>query len=241
MNPRGYFIAGTDTGIGKTVVSAALLVALRRRGLDAIPVKPVQTGSAAVKGRLLSMDLQFSMSMAEMTVQGDEHDLMSPYNFTAACSPHLAASMTGESISIHRISSGIAKLCSAHDMVVVEGSGGILVPISDKDSFMDLILELGMPVVLVARPSLGTLNHTFLSLSMLSREGVRVAGVVLNHSANQADTFIERDNVATIEKLGKVPVHVFPFVPDIYNIGPATFAAVASTHLDRLVSSLVQE
>lgn len=202
----GVFITGTDTGVGKTVVAAALLASLRARGLDAAPMKPVQTG--ADKG---ADDLAFSLATAGMMPSESELALMRPYAFPTACSPHLAARQAGESVSIASAMDCAARLRRGRQAVVVEGAGGVLVPLNEGETMLDLMARLSLPVVVVARPGLGTINHTLLTTRVLRETRLRVEGILLNEGAGGAWGLIEEDNLQTLTRLSGVPLVVrFP-------------------------------
>lgn len=206
MNPHGIFVTGTDTGVGKTVVAAALLTLLRSRGLDAVPMKPVQTGCVRRRGRRAAPDLEFCLRMSGLKVSAAERRRMAPYGFARACSPHLAAAREGRRIVLGRIAASFQDLARAHDVVVVEGAGGILVPLNERETMLDLMQALALPVLLVARPGLGTINHTLLSLRELDRAGLQVAGVVFNAAGRSPWGGIEQDNVATVARRGRVRI-----------------------------------
>jgi dethiobiotin synthetase len=208
MKRNGVFIAGTDTGVGKTVVTAALVTLLRREGLDAAPMKPVQTGCPRGEARQrVPPDLEFVLQAAGMAdCSSADRLLMCPYRFKAPCSPHLAAQREGREIDVGYVGECFNALCRTRDVVVVEGAGGILVPLTADRMMLDLAAQFGIPVVLVSRPGLGTINHTLLSLREMDRGGVRVLGVVLNDSTPARRGYIERDNEKTIERLGRTVI-----------------------------------
>jgi dethiobiotin synthetase len=203
---NGVFVTGTDTGVGKTMVAAGLLGALRQAGSDAVPMKPVQTGCSRRHGVWVAPDLEFSLKAAGMTPGAKDLARMAPYCFRPACSPHLAARRGGQRISLSRIRGAFQELQSAHDFVVVEGAGGVLVPLDDRRTMIDLMITLGIPVVLVARPGLGTINHTLLSIRALRLAGLDILAVVINHASPGRPGWIERDNRATLEAMEPVPV-----------------------------------
>ena len=203
---RGLFVTGTDTGVGKTWVAAGVLAALRRRGIDAVPMKPVQTGCTGRGPALLAPDLEASLVAAGLVPTPDDRALMVPYAFRPACSPHLAAARAGVRIDLGRIVRAARALAAAHEFVCVEGAGGVLVPLDGKLTMVDLMQRLGLPVLLVARAGLGTINHTLLSLRVLRESGVSVAGVVFNQTEPGPWGRIETDNVKTVVRLGRVPV-----------------------------------
>lgn len=202
----GVFVTGTDTGVGKTVVAASVLAALIADGVDAVPMKPVQTGCRTVRGRLVAPDLAFCLRNAGLRPDPQELADMAPYCFRPACSPHLAAREAGVGISLPVIERAYRRLSRAHEAVVVEGAGGVLVPLNGRQTMLDLMIRLGLPVLLVARPGLGTLNHTLLSIWALRSAGLEVMGVVLNQSTSGGWGRIEKDNWRTIERLGGVKV-----------------------------------
>ncbi len=205
----GLFITGTDTGVGKTAVAAAIVSGLRARGIDAVPMKPVQTGCA----RGVAPDLQFCLSACDLKPSAAEQRRMCRYRFTPACSPHLAATLARKPISLARIRKAFDALSREHDLVIAEGAGGVLVPIGQATTMLDLMKALRLPVLLVARPGLGTINHTLLSLRELKRAGLRVLGVVIVKSAPGRTGRIETDNARAIARFGRIPVlATIPFV-----------------------------
>lgn len=189
---KQFFITGTDTGIGKTVVSALMCVATA-----GLYWKPIQTG--AIEGT----DRCAAMRYAQLP---PERTLPEVYCFDEPISPHLAASRAGVQIELERF----PQLSSRErEALVVEGAGGVLVPINDKQFMTDLMRWLGLPVLLACKSSLGTINHTLLSLAALRGSGLEVRGVVMVGPQNQA-------NRQAIEKYGKVQVvGTLPWLPKI--------------------------
>jgi dethiobiotin synthase len=175
-----YFITGTDTGVGKTVLSALLCAAL-----GASYWKPIQTGTE------IDSDSCTVKLLAELT---EERVLPEAHQFAPAISPHLAARQAGEQIDLAEI-----KLPAGSAPLIVEGAGGVFVPVNEHELMADLMRQLGLPVLLAARSSLGTINHTTLSLAALRNAGVAVAGVVMIGAPNA-------ENRAAIEEYGKVRV-----------------------------------
>ena len=198
---NGLFITGTDTDVGKTAFSALLLAELRRRKINAAPMKPAQTGCC---GNV--PDLDYSLAMAEMQVERETYSLMAPYTFEPACSPHLAAELNGTEIEIAEIVIAARMLASEYDLIIAEGAGGVLVPLNRRENMLDLIQALRIPVIIAARPGLGTINHTLLTLRALRSDGLDIAGIVFVASTHEESGFIEEDNGTTIEQFGKVPV-----------------------------------
>lgn len=209
MSASGLIIAGTDTDVGKTYAAAAILAWLRLTGYAAAPMKPVQTGAEQrADGSWAAPDLDFCLSVSGLEVDGESYAHMAPNCFTPAASPHLAARLSGGRVDRSAIHASLAWLVARYDRVIVEGAGGLLVPLDpDSDSFMvDLFAELGWPVLLVGRAGLGTLNHTLLSLEALARRGIPVAGTLLVATSEPSDAdWLVRDNWATLNRLASAP------------------------------------
>jgi dethiobiotin synthase len=201
---KGLFITGTDTEVGKTYVAARLLRWLRGQGIDAVPMKPVQTG--AEEG--YAPDLESCLAAGGLEPTDEERRLMAPCCYGPACSPHLAGRMAGEFPSIERIVGCARALEQHHDCVLAEGAGGVLVPLDESVTMLDLMRELAYPVLLVARAGLGTVNHSLLSLRALQAAGLRVTGVVFNEvePPEEADAFIRADNPRIIGHMSGVVV-----------------------------------
>jgi len=210
MPQRGLFIAGTDTGVGKTAAAAAVLRYLRvRRGLDAVPMKPVQTGCRG-GGRTgwRAPDLQVCLDSVSLAPSAAERRLMTPYGYRPACSPHLAARMAGRWPQLAHIRRCADRLLAAHAFVVVEGAGGVMTPLNGRHTMADLIRALGFPVLLVGRNALGGINQALLSLAALRQAGAAVIGVLLNEpcAGVSGERYIREDNSAAIAAYGRVPV-----------------------------------
>jgi dethiobiotin synthase len=179
--PKKFFVSGTDTGIGKTLVSAMLMT-----GLNATYWKPIQAGLDE------ETDTEFVQRLSEAE---DEKIIPERYRLNTPMSPHGAADIDDVQISLSDFK--LPEFSTKH--LVVEGAGGLWVPINWEESVLDLILHLELPVLLVARSELGTLNHTLLSIEALRRRNIDVLGVILNGPHHQS-------NKETIEHFGKVPV-----------------------------------
>ena len=205
---RGIFITGTDTGVGKTLVAAGILRWLREQRIDAVPMKPVQTGARREGDKLVAPDLEFCLSAAGLKPSDSELKLMLPYAYEPACSPHLAGRLAGNYLKIPEIVRCARKLLEKHQAIVVEGAGGILVPLNERQTMLDLMAELNYPVVLVARFGLGTINHTLLSVRVLKSAGLDLIGVVFNRTEppRAQNELIEEDNPEAIAAFGDVPV-----------------------------------
>ncbi len=202
----GYFVTGTDTGVGKTWVSAYLVAHARSRGANAAYMKPVQTGCTANRdGTLLAPDVEFVHAVSGITPAPDLQEWVCPYRFSLAASPHLAAAEAGQRIDLHRIQEAYNRLAERHAPIIVEGAGGLCVPLSEEESILDLIHLLDLPVVLVCRPGLGTLNHTQLTLRVLKEESIPVAGWMTVSTNDAPWTVIEEDNRRVLRERSGVP------------------------------------
>lgn len=200
---KGIFITGTDTGVGKTFVATGLLKALRELGHDVCPMKPLETGCRFRKGELVPEDTLKLIKAARIK---EPLDLINPYRFRQPLAPAIAAEAEGRVISRKRIISSYKKLSNRHNMIIVEGAGGIMVPVKKKYFIIDLVKDLNLPVLVVARAGLGTLNHTLLTLEAAKNRGTEVAGVMINCSSKIKNDASIRTNPEVIERSGGVPV-----------------------------------
>jgi len=222
---RGLFVTGTDTGVGKTVVTAGLLAALRARGVDALALKPVVTGTDEPPDPVWPPDHEILAELAQTTV--------ATVNFAAygpPVSPHLAAELSGRPVRPRALLDAIEATGRAHDLVLVEGVGGLLVPLDGGYDVRELAAELALPLVVVARAGLGTINHSLLTLEAARRGGLDVAAVVLNRWPARPGA-IERSNRETIERLGEVTVRTFP---ELRGPAPGALAAAGRELLEAI-------
>jgi len=196
----GIFITGTDTDVGKTAITAGLAGALKNKGYDVGVMKPVQSGAGSRNGRLYSHDAEFIQKAAS---SHDNEELICPVLLKEALAPAIAAKMEGKTVDIEKIKKSYEILEQRHDIVLVEGAGGIAVPIKDGFLTSDLILLLGIPAIVVARPGLGTLNHTFLTIEFMKRYGISIIGVIIN---NYQGGKAEETNPEMIKTMTGTPV-----------------------------------
>ena len=173
--PRGFFVTGTDTGVGKTVGACAALRALRARGLEVGAMKPVETG-VGPDGPQDALALQHAAGGR------DPLEIVCPLRFALPTAPTVAAADEGRAVELERIDAAFAEICDGRDLVVVEGAGGLLVPVAPGVDMADLARRLSLPLLVVARTQLGTINHTRLTLEVARARGLQVLGVVLNHT-----------------------------------------------------------
>jgi dethiobiotin synthetase len=192
---RGFFVTGTDTGVGKTRVACALLRALVRSGVRAVGMKPVAAGAVRDGEGLLNDDVA---ELCAASAGAAPRALVNPYCFEPAIAPHIAAARAGVAISVDKIVAAFDALASTFDRVVVEGAGGFCIPLGDEFDSAGLAARLGLPVILVVGLRLGCLNHALLTAQAISRCGLTLAGWV----ANQIDPDMEavEENISSLER-----------------------------------------
>ena len=203
---RGLFITATDTDVGKTVLAAAIVAALRADGIGAIPLKPVITGLDEPTPPEWPHDHELLARVAGC--RPTEAALVS---YGPAVSPHLAGELAQRTISGDDLERLVRETGADAEIVVVEGVGGLLVPLSETYDVRALARALGMPLLIAARPGLGTINHTLLTLEAARNAGLEVAGVALPPGP-RAPGAIERSHRETIARVGEVPVAALPRV-----------------------------
>jgi dethiobiotin synthetase len=170
------FVTGTDTGVGKTVVACALARGLRARGIDVGVMKPIETG-VGPEGPLDAIALR------EASGAKDELELVCPQRFALPAAATVAAAAESRRVDLAAVRGAFAQLAQRHEWMIVEGAGGLLAPAAEGLSMADLARELGLPLLVVARASLGTINHTRLTLEAAAARGLALAGVVISHGA----------------------------------------------------------
>jgi dethiobiotin synthetase len=218
------FITGTDTGIGKTLVTAALMAALQARGVRCAPVKPVQTGCENGDD-----DLAWCLSFSEPVFTEAEQAGLTMFRFPLPASPHLAAREAGQRLTVQSLETRIAEVSKHWTALLIEGAGGLLAPVNESETMCDLIKALRVPVVLVTRDSLGTINHTALTINELQRQGLDLAAVVINQvtpPGDESDCLIRADNVQVITRLvSPCPVYCFGYQFEIKRANLVTLGA----------------
>ncbi|MGN8213397.1 dethiobiotin synthase [Halococcus sp. PRR34] len=192
-----FAVVGTDTGVGKTIVTSGLVGWLREEGVAARAVKPVQTGYPP------DDDTEF---VAEAC--GTDDAAICIERLEPPLAPRVAAEQVGAELSYAAIREGCERALAASEVGVLEGVGGVRVPLADGREVIDLVADLGLRAVVVARSGLGTLNHTALTVDALAARGVETHAVVLNEYAGE--TIAERTNQAELECMTGVPVHTLP-------------------------------
>ncbi len=218
---RGLFVTGTDTGVGKTVVAGAILATLRARGERVAAYKPVVTGLDEPAERGWPRDHELLAAAA-----GTSATAVTPHAFGPPVSPHLAAELAGVELDLEALVVAATAAAAEADasVLVAEGVGGLLVPLTAEHTVRDLAVALGFPLVVAARPGLGTISHTLLTLEAARAAGLAVAGVVMTPWPQEPST-MERSNRATVARLGAIEVATLPLLPDG---SPASLAAAGA-------------
>jgi dethiobiotin synthetase len=257
---KAFFVTGTDTGVGKTTVACSLLAAARARGHRVAAMKPIETGCATAPGRAprpadaLALEhaaARGSVAPIDASHPGVSHhprralapsgealdapDELAPlsnvYRFAAPLAPSVAAQLEGAAIALAPIVRAADRLRSlAPDLFLVEGAGGILVPISESLDMTDLAAELAMPLILVARDGLGTINHTLLTIEAARARRLPVAAVVLSAAAPGTSERDAARNAHEIARRGRVPVA--GRLPHLPHPSLADLAEAAEAHID---------
>jgi dethiobiotin synthetase len=207
----GLFVTGTDTGVGKTLITAGLARAMRAQGIDVGVMKPVETGCPTRNRRLRPLD---ALTLREAAQSRDALDLINPYRFRMPLAPMVAAERSGRRIDVGRLEERFARLADRHSVVLVEGAGGPLVPITDELSFLDLAIRLKLPLLIVIGSRLGAINHARLTVEAALAARVPVAGAILNHfhvdrSAARTTNLAALRRLLPVPLLGEVP-HLSP-------------------------------
>jgi len=222
---RGFFVTATDTGVGKTVITAALIKIAGMLGLRAGGMKPIETGCLSPDSNVQSPRFEVQnknlmpadgMFLREMAGMDDSIDLVTPVRFEEPLAPLPASEIEGTQVDLEKIQRAYSILAAKYDVVIVEGIGGLLVPISKDYFIIDLAKEFGLPLIVVARSGLGTINHTLLTVNYAIKEGVHVAGIIINHGQPPENTQAEQTNPKTMKQISPVPIiGIFPHLEDL--------------------------
>ena len=199
LKSKGYFITGTDTNVGKTIVTACLLTINHKRGIDTGVMKPIETGV----DQTCSSDAKFLLTVSK---NQDPLEQVCPVRLKPTAAPLQAARITDQTLDINFILENFKKLQANHDQILVEGIGGLLVPLTSNYSVSDLIKDMNLPLIIVSRFSLGTINHTLLTVKAAQETGVQIAGIILNHSEDRPLSEIELGQASLIQELSNVTI-----------------------------------
>ncbi|MGY1490308.1 dethiobiotin synthase [Methylobacillus pratensis] len=203
---QAWFVTGTDTGVGKTMVSSMLVRQFAARGLRSVGMKPVASGCERQNGQLISEDVTQLLAASNVDLPLSD---INPYAFEPAIAPHIAARQAGVRINLEYIVAAFGRLQAQADVVIVEGAGGFYVPLDDQHDIADLAAKLGMPVVLVVGLRLGCINHALLTAEAIRRRGLTLAGWI----ANQVDPGMAmlEENLETLKQ--RMPSTYIGFIP----------------------------
>jgi dethiobiotin synthetase len=232
---KGVFVTGTDTGVGKTWIAAGLTAVLRRWGLAACYFKPVQSGCPEENGQLVPTDARFAKELAGLD---EPLELLTPITLRLPLAPGVAAAREGVAVDLDRIAQARKELAERYDLLVTEGAGGLYVPLTDTNFLVvDMARWLRLPLIVVARAGLGTINHTALTVKAAQQAGVPVAGVVINRYPERP-SLAEETNPEVIAALTDTPI--LGKVPEISQLstpeGRDTFLAA----MDQVCHALAQ-
>jgi len=210
---KGFFITGTDTGVGKTVITVALIKAICRLGFTAGGMKPIESGCMQQGDVLVPPDGMFIKTIAHME---ENIRQITPCRFKSPLAPLPASESEDISVDFEKINKAFADITGNYDVVIVEGIGGLLVPITRDYSVIDMAKDFNLPLIVVSKPSLGTINHTMLTVNYALKEGLRVAGIIINYNQPTENTLAEATNPEVIKRISPVPViGIFPYLKDM--------------------------
>lgn len=203
INQKVMFVCATDTDAGKTVATAGLLRKAVSQGIKAIAIKSVQTGLSQLDADVL----MYEKAVPEIYTEEVLKKAMI-YSFDKPCSPHLAAAFEERLVEIEHVIEQINSFTKEYDLVLVEGTGGLLVPLNENELFLDLLNKVDAPVLLVADNKLGAINHSLLSLAELKRHHINLTGMIFNNTCESDESFqyIKQDNKKTVAEYGKISV-----------------------------------
>nr|HID57680.1 dethiobiotin synthase [Desulfobacterales bacterium] len=229
MKTKGIFITGTDTGVGKTVITASLAAVMLANGLKVSVMKPAESGCTRTKDGLLPQDAEY---LRRITGINEPLDLICPYRFEPPLAPGVAAELAGIPIDPEHIIKIYQKLSERYDINLVEGAGGLLVPLCKGLLYIDLIKRLGIPMLVVARAGLGTINHTLLTIWTAKNAEIEVLGVILNRVTHEQD-ISEKSNPHVLQRLLDVPLlGVMPHLTSEELKSPHQLASIMDRHIN---------
>ncbi|MCG8403087.1 MAG: dethiobiotin synthase [Firmicutes bacterium] len=219
-----FFITGTDTDIGKTIITAGIACILKQQGYKTAVYKPVQSGAQKTKDGLISPDLEFVKKISTNIT------LKSTYNLEAPIAPSVAAEIEKVEILPEKILKDFKSLKRDHNFVIVEGAGGILVPIYKNFLIRDLIKLLDLPLIIVSRPSLGTINHTLLTIEAAKAKNIEILGIIISNYPEHTKDIAIKTAPKVITEIGGV--EILGIIPHIQNFNSDNFISVFEKNLD---------
>ena len=228
--PKGCFITGTDTGVGKTVVTGVVGLALKDFGLRVGVMKPIETGTACDNPQHTSDGER----LRDLLIPHESLDFISPYRFESSLAPLAAAQWAGTPIDLARITAAFQVMATRYAYLLVEGVGGVMVPLSDKQDVRAMMAQLKLPCLVVGRATLGSVNHTLLTLAALKEYRLKVLAVVVNETQKSRASEKERgqtdSTMQLLRELSGVPV-----------IGPVRYEEELRNNWARGLTTLVSD
>ncbi|OLN22181.1 dethiobiotin synthase [Domibacillus antri] len=197
---KGFFITGTDTGIGKTIIAGGLAGVLREKGYDCGVYKPVQSG------HLVHHPEGDAARLKRLSGVEDPVELICPYAIEEPLAPVLALKRAGQRVTLEDLQNGYVRLKEKHKCMIVEGAGGLAVPYVEDGLVVDAAKMFELPMIIVARPNLGTVNHTLLTIHYAIKRGIQVAGVIISGYREEMAGISEKTNPELIESYSGIPV-----------------------------------
>jgi dethiobiotin synthetase len=224
---KGFFVTGTDTGVGKTIVTAALVKAINSLGVRACGMKPIESGCGREGKTLIPCDSLFLQQISHMK---EPRNLITPYCFESPLAPLAASRQEDCAVNIGTVKKAFYRLSRHYEIIVVEGLGGLMVPITRDYFVADLASELNLPLVIVARPGLGTINHTMLTVNYALDAGLEIAGIIINFSRPPENSPAEKTNQKILSEICPAPMlGIFPYMA---KIGETEIEKIALRSLD---------
>ena len=199
---KGVFVTGCDTGVGKTVIAGAIAASMKAHGLDVGVMKPIASGAKEIGDKLVSEDAVYLKKIIDST---DDDDLVSPIRLKPPIAPTIAAVKSGVTIDIDKVWKAYEVLSNRHDFVVVEGIGGLMVPVDDTLFVADLVRKMDLPLVIVGSDYLGTINHTLLTVEYAKSRKIRIKGIIINMLKGDDGFVREIEKYSSVPILGTIP------------------------------------
>lgn len=245
---KGFFVTGTDTGVGKTIITASLIKVAESLGLRPCGMKPIETGCLESRSKVKSSKLKVEekevlrpsdgIFLREMAGMSEPIDLIAPIRFKNPLAPFTASEIERITVDFRKIQKAYTELFKKYDVVIVEGIGGLLVPIAKDYYVLDLARDFALPLIIVARPGIGTINHTMLTVNYAIKEGLSVAGIIINYSHPPEGSLAEKTNLKIITQLSSVPVFgIFPYL-EMVNAYAIEQAAIKNLNINRIKNYL---
>ncbi|MGM0874695.1 MAG: dethiobiotin synthase [Bacillota bacterium] len=220
---KGFFVTGTDTGVGKTIISCGLAAVFKEKKMDVGVYKPFLSG---ISREHPESDTSLLKQMSQTPLSYED---ITPFEFEKPLAPYVAGKQEGKVVGIEDVLRHWKIISGKHEYFIVEGAGGISVPLGENFLVGDLIKAIKLPIVIVARPNLGTINHTLLTVQYATSIGLRIAGIVINGISDNPD-LAEKTNPKIIEELCNVPI--LGITPKLKNITKESIQNMVKDHID---------